>query len=416
MTRNPPPPVTRDNNDDDWQRVTRKKPRSKHNDGLYANDNPRLNPHHYSGRSNLSDSDKVMKSKAVSLFFYQLSRFMGFECIVEDVWKTEAASKSFLANNLWMQPWFDNISLWNPNSPPVGRHSWLIIGGLPVLGRNLSSVKAVVKDYESDGDLFGVRSPKVCEEELVSIHSSRTISRVPCSENMENDNGEHNIDPINFGQEGNPPNEEPVDGPLYPKITNKPPTDSILNFNITSELSKDDVVVDQELDDLLSSFQLLSDKADDMKPSTAKKRKAKNKKINLLVGDTSCKECSVGASGGIFSMSDNRFFSLEQKFSHQNFVGTIGSWVGISVKVSESFLETSMSVDALRKELVGLPDFGPKPFKVFDKWVGNAYFLCVIERCWDSGFYNMSPDLILKNKIKKLRCDIKEWTSARSAA
>ncbi|GKE21802.1 hypothetical protein Tco_1433314, partial [Tanacetum coccineum] len=81
---------------------------------------------------------------------------------------------------------------------------------------------------------------------------SRTISRVPCSENMENDNGEHNVDPINFGQEGNPPNEE------------------------------------LELDDLLSSFQLLSDKAANMKPLTAKKRKEKNTKINLLVGDTSC--------------------------------------------------------------------------------------------------------------------------------
>ncbi|GJT96691.1 RNA-directed DNA polymerase, eukaryota [Tanacetum coccineum] len=201
---------------------------------------------------------------------------------------------------------------------------------------------------------------------------------------------------------------------------------------------------------------------------------------------------SVGASGGILSMWDNRFFSLEQKFSHRSFVGTIGSWVGISVKVgfinvyapqdsvlknnlwaniereansfndfilrvglvditlncrsftrfnrdgikeskldrylvSNSFFNSwkDVSVSVLCRSFldhcpillkVVLPEFGPKPFKGFDKWVGNADFLGVIERSWDLGFYKMSHDLILKNKIKKLRCDIKELTSTRSTA
>ncbi|GJT96692.1 reverse transcriptase [Tanacetum coccineum] len=232
-----------------------------------------------------------------------IKRFLGFECIVEDVWKVwqrsggglsflfewaskEAASKSLLANNLWMQQWFDNISLWNPNSPPLGRLSWLIIEGLPVIGISISLVKAVVKDYGKilevgrlDFDsrvlvpvkclvlmpsmnemrqslkvsLNGKEYPIYIYEEQFSascllahlVTNKLTISRVPCSENMENDNGEHNVDPINFGQEGNPPNEE--------------------------LLSEDDVVLVQELDDLLFSFQLLSDKAANMKPLTAKK-------------------------------------------------------------------------------------------------------------------------------------------------
>ncbi|GKC46245.1 RNA-directed DNA polymerase, eukaryota [Tanacetum coccineum] len=185
---------------------------------------------------------------------------------------------------------------------------------------------------------------------------------------MENDNGEHNVDPINFGQEGNPPNEDPVDGPLYPNITNKPPTYYIPNFNITSELSKDDVVVDQELDDLLSSFQLLSDKNDDEGIDNERQLRKTRELIGFSFDQKTKSEVfddfsirslwskpyidyeyssSVGASSGILSMWDNRFFSLEQKFSHRNFVGTIRSWVGISVKVG--FINVYAPQDSILK-------------------------------------------------------------------
>ncbi|GJX50703.1 RNA-directed DNA polymerase, eukaryota [Tanacetum coccineum] len=54
--------------------------------------------------------------------------------------------------------------------------------------------------------------------------------------------------------------------------------------------------------------------------------------------------------------------------------------------------------------------FGPKRFKVFDKWIGNEDFLTLISSSWASIPSLLSPDLATKNKIKKLRLDIKSWT------
>nr|GEW15278.1 RNA-directed DNA polymerase, eukaryota [Tanacetum cinerariifolium] len=55
-------------------------------------------------------------------------------------------------------------------------------------------------------------------------------------------------------------------------------------------------------------------------------------------------------------------------------------------------------------------DSGPKPFRVFDSWMGVDGFDKVIVDSWNSGLYNGSPDIILKNKIKRLRNDIKAWS------
>ncbi|GKA82834.1 RNA-directed DNA polymerase, eukaryota [Tanacetum coccineum] len=62
---------------------------------------------------------------------------------------------------------------------------------------------------------------------------------------------------------------------------------------------------------------------------------------------------------------------------------------------------------------VGSLNFGPKPYKVFDKWIGDKDFLDIISKSWASSFSTLSPDLHLKNKIKKLRLDIKAWTISR---
>ncbi|GJT47353.1 putative RNA-directed DNA polymerase [Tanacetum coccineum] len=58
---------------------------------------------------------------------------------------------------------------------------------------------------------------------------------------------------------------------------------------------------------------------------------------------------------------------------------------------------------------IGSCDFGPKPFRVFDCWFGHLDFESVVEKSWKSGSYRGTPDIVLKNKIKQLRYDIKEW-------
>nr|GEX45088.1 RNA-directed DNA polymerase, eukaryota, reverse transcriptase zinc-binding domain protein [Tanacetum cinerariifolium] len=54
-------------------------------------------------------------------------------------------------------------------------------------------------------------------------------------------------------------------------------------------------------------------------------------------------------------------------------------------------------------------DFGPKCFKVFNHWMEEDGFNKVIEASWASGDYRGSTDIILKNKFKPLKVDIKSW-------
>ncbi|GKD76600.1 cytochrome P450, partial [Tanacetum coccineum] len=67
---------------------------------------------------------------------------------------------------------------------------------------------------------------------------------------------------------------------------------------------------------------------------------------------------------------------------------------------------------------VGLPNFGPNPFKVFDKWIGDVEMLDVVKCSWAFSPFRswLTPDLILKDKLKKLRLDIKNWTLKMVAA
>ncbi|GJU68923.1 putative RNA-directed DNA polymerase [Tanacetum coccineum] len=228
---------------------------------------------------------------------------------------------------------------------------------------------------------------------------------------------------------------------------------------------------------------------------------------------------SHGASGGILTMWDSRIFSIDSKFENRNFLGVVGTWMGINVKVgllniyapqspslkdqlwsdmenlinaidavwiifgdfnvvrcyderfgclfdiseansfndfisrvglfvfplggrrftrfdkngskaskldrflvSGNFLDywTDASVSLLSRSIsdhcplllkVGSPSFGPKPYRIFDKWIGNEEFKGVITNSWASSQPPLSADLVLKNKLKKLRLDIKTWTT-----
>nr|GEX94408.1 transposon TX1 uncharacterized [Tanacetum cinerariifolium] len=54
--------------------------------------------------------------------------------------------------------------------------------------------------------------------------------------------------------------------------------------------------------------------------------------------------------------------------------------------------------------------------RIFDKWIGVEGFHDVIKESWASTHLShpsSNPDIILKDKLKKLRLDIKEWTSIR---
>ncbi|GKD75383.1 putative RNA-directed DNA polymerase, partial [Tanacetum coccineum] len=63
---------------------------------------------------------------------------------------------------------------------------------------------------------------------------------------------------------------------------------------------------------------------------------------------------------------------------------------------------------------VGSPNFGPKPFKVFDKWLKVDEFHNLVASSWNNAYTSRPPDTLLKNKLRSLRLDIKKWVVERS--
>ncbi|GJX03963.1 putative RNA-directed DNA polymerase [Tanacetum coccineum] len=107
-----------------------------------------------------------------------------------------------------------------------------------------------------------------------------------------------------------------------------------------------------------------------------------------------------------FSKDGNKVSKLDRFMVSQNFFDI---WNDASVSVLCRTLSDHCPI--ILK--VGRPNFGPKPFKVFDKWIGDAGFLVVISNAWASNFGHVTPDLKLKNKLKSLRLAIKSWTSSQ---
>ncbi|GJZ71464.1 hypothetical protein Tco_0635315 [Tanacetum coccineum] len=65
---------------------------------------------------------------------------------------------------------------------------------------------------------------------------------------------------------------------------------------------------------------------------------------------------------------------------------------------------------------VGSLNFGPKPYRVFDRRIGDEGLQMVISDSWASNGFLVSRDVNLKNKLKKLRFDIKARTSNKISA
>ncbi|GJS67861.1 cytochrome P450 [Tanacetum coccineum] len=64
---------------------------------------------------------------------------------------------------------------------------------------------------------------------------------------------------------------------------------------------------------------------------------------------------------------------------------------------------------------VSSPNFGPKPFKVFDKWLKMDEFRELISSSWVVHSTYSPPDIRLKNKLRSLRLDIKKRAMDKQA-
>lgn len=89
--------------------------------------------------------------------------------------------------------------------------------------------------------------------------------------------------------------------------------------------------------------------------------------------------------------------------------------------VSANFFEVwkDASVNTLSREnsdhcpiilKVGLTNFGPKSFKIFDHWMELDDFNILVHNAWQTGGITGSLDVLLKNKLKHLKQEIKKWS------
>lgn len=65
--------------------------------------------------------------------------------------------------------------------------------------------------------------------------------------------------------------------------------------------------------------------------------------------------------------------------------------------------------------LIVIEDFkqGPRPFRMFNSWLELPDFNAIVTSSWNSGTYNGVVDIVLKNKLMKLKEDIRVWCAEK---
>ncbi|GKC97285.1 cytochrome P450 [Tanacetum coccineum] len=59
-------------------------------------------------------------------------------------------------------------------------------------------------------------------------------------------------------------------------------------------------------------------------------------------------------------------------------------------------------------------NFGPKCFKFFNHWMEDDDFNNIVKTSWEAGVYRGFADIVLKNKLKKLKSDVKVGWNIKS--
>ncbi|GJV99967.1 hypothetical protein Tco_1555219 [Tanacetum coccineum] len=222
-----------------------------------------------------------------------------------------------------------------------------------------------------------------------------------------------------------------VSGPDVMLVVNNMSNKSLPNLNNLICQDMDDDQEDMELDDLLCSFQRLFEGTDiGMHSKGDMKKKLKHRKKKLVVGGSSSpmglvsqrdKNMPIDDDGALqfigeqvgrftrFDKDDRKASKLDRFLASYSF---FDMWKDASVSVlSRSHLD---HCPIMLK--VGCSNYGPKPFKVFNKWIGGDNFNELVSNSWAGFQSNLRPDLCLTNKLKRLRLVVKEWTFNRIAA
>nr|GEV13527.1 nucleotide-binding alpha-beta plait domain-containing protein [Tanacetum cinerariifolium] len=241
------------------------------------------------------------------------------------------------------------------NIPHSGRLTWLVIEGLLIIVRNISFDKTIIKGFgklvkigklDFDSKLpFPVKclvfmsnmlEDSMFEEEFIGSSIANGDGLAPsddiCSKPGEDDKfqavyslipsrrgGSSIVDvrptvkniilglsPIPYGHH------PPKDSELAHSATSNEPASCVVE-HVPDLNAHPGVAVDQELDELLSSFQWIFDMANEPHPAGGKKNITKHKKIKLSVGDTSCPHVLVSQNKDVTLDDDTQMKLIEEQ-------------------------------------------------------------------------------------------------------
>ncbi|GJU99720.1 RNA-directed DNA polymerase, eukaryota [Tanacetum coccineum] len=296
-------------------------------------------------------------------------------------WKSKDLARGSLeSNKIWLMQWFDDLQLWDEKCNLYGRLIWLNLEGLPVLARNNRVVKSVAGDrtltdevnFENDcnNDKLGFSSRHEKDIDSLINPSPLSSNRLPLPPPYELYLADSS--PIMY-----------LVKPTPDDVYHNPNSFDIHDLNIPHMASGESNQDELELDELLCSFQRISNLAHQYLGGKKKKQKYKKKltvdgsslNCNGLGADNkkswirSLVECEnplffgihetkldsinqfcicslwprnyvdfaycnlTGASGGINTIWDSRKFLVDQKICDRNVLGVIGSLTGILSKV-----------------------------------------------------------------------------------
>ncbi|GKC74519.1 hypothetical protein Tco_1120402 [Tanacetum coccineum] len=211
----------------------------------------------------------------------------------------EAAEKILEANLIWIQQWFDDVKMWKEDGEPYVRLAWINFEGIPVLARNLNTVKLIAKDF---GKLLEVGR---LDFDVSVLQQVKALILVPCMEDINQVinvklNGrkleEEFVDPTiemsdEDGYSGDHQKlEQEVDGYMPFHSPMVVPRDMGLE-DLENDNALSDLVIpvgdnDKELDELLYSFQRIADSSNSELPKTINRKRGKSKYNKLVVGST----------------------------------------------------------------------------------------------------------------------------------
>ncbi|XP_071717947.1 uncharacterized protein [Rutidosis leptorrhynchoides] len=134
------------------------------------------------------------------------------------------------------------------------------------------------------------------------------------------------------------------------------------------------------------------------------------KRFNDFISDNSLVEIPLG--GRKFTrVCDNgvKLSKLDRFIASDNF---LNQWDDLSALVLDRKFSHHCPIVIRDKVL----DFGPRPFKIFDKWLNHEEVDELIKKAWDVEVSGYRKDCVFRNKLKNVKSALREWSRSNMSS